>query len=90
MSPDIQVVMNWIVKNIEAIRCCQDVADHFGVKLETLRWRFAREQGSTILHYIKRVKMNLAKMVLRSEEIPCYEIASRLKLGTPQYAAENI
>ena len=87
MSPDIRVVMNWIVKNIEEISCCQDVADHFGVKLETLRRRFVRYEGVTMFQYIKHMKLERVKELLRSQKVRCFEVAYRTKLGSPQHAA---
>ena len=87
MSLKIPAVKNWIVNSIEEISCCQDVADHLGVKLETLSRRFVQYKGPTLLQYIKKVKMEQAKKLLRSDNIRCCEIASRLKLGSPQYAA---
>lgn len=87
MSLEIQVVKNWIDENIEEISCCQDVADHFGVKLESLSRRFVQDSGLTLLQYIKKVKMERAKELICSEGLRCLEVAYRLRLGSPQYAA---
>ena len=87
MSLKIPVVQDWIIMNIEEIKCRQDVADYLDLKLKTLSRRFVQYQGSTMLQYIKKLKWERAKALLRSDNMRCSEIAFRLNLGSPQYVA---
>lgn len=87
MAVNIREVVDWIVSNIGEISSSKDVANHFGVRTDTLKKRFKLSQGLTMFQFIKRLKVQRTKELLRASNLRCFEIAYLLKLGSPQHAA---
>ena len=63
----------------------ESVASLFGLNYRTFRYLFAKETGSSPLHYQLSVRLARAKNLLRSSDMPVAEIAKALGFNSTWY-----
>lgn len=82
-SPNIPVVKKYIQQNIAAIESWLEVAESLNCCYETLRKNFRNAEGITIGQFIKIQKIKLAKELLETTDLLCYQVAYQVGFRNP-------
>ena len=95
LSPKISGICSYIETNYTTIRNIDDIAYECFISKYYLCREFKRQTGKTIMEYLSGVRMNAAKVLLATTDIPVGDIASLTGYHSPNYffaafkAAEN-
>lgn len=88
ISRQIQDSCNYIQVHSAEKLSISDVAAQVGYAEYYFSKKFKKEMGISVKDYIKKVKVERAKILLRSETITVQEISESLSFGTQSYFAE--
>lgn len=89
ISRQIQDSCNYIqIHSAEKLNIA-DIAAQAGYAEYYFSKKFKKEMGISVKDYIKKVKIERAKIILRSETISIQEISEMLSFGTQSYFAET-
>lgn len=89
VSRQIQESCNYIqIHSAEKLNIA-DIASQVGYAEYYFSKKFKKEMGISVKDYIKKVKVERAKILLRSETITIQEISESLAFGTQSYFAET-
>lgn len=89
ISRQIQDSCNYIqIHSAEKLRIA-DIAAQVGYAEYYFSKKFKKEMGISVKDYIKKVKVERAKIMLRSETMSIQEISEELSFGTQSYFAET-
>lgn len=96
LSPKISAICSYLETNYALIGSIDDIASHFFISKYYLCREFKRQTGKTIMEYLSGVRMNAAKVLLVTSDIPVGDIAGLAGYRSPNYffaafkTAENI
>ena len=74
-------VQNWMEWNYASDFLLEEVAERAGLSLRSFTRRFQKVTGTTALHYLQRVRVEVSKQLLKSEALTVDEVARRVGYG---------
>lgn len=89
ISRQIQDSCNYIQIHSAEKLSIADIAAQVGYAEYYFSKKFKKEMGISVKDYIKKIKVERAKIILRSETISIQEISEALSFGTQSYFAET-
>jgi len=89
VSRQIQDSCNYIQIHSAERLSIADIAAQVGYAEYYFSKKFKKEMGISVKDYIKKIKVERAKIILRSETISIQEISESLSFGTQSYFAET-
>ena len=78
-------VVVYIGRHATAISCRAEVANRFGLSLDTVSSRVRAVTGKTFVGYLHRCRVDQAKNLLESTELNVAQVAARVGFTTPQH-----
>lgn len=86
ISPSISRAMLYIEKNYGQKELnVKDMADTLAISISWLSVRFKKETGFTLKEYIKKIRIEQAKLLLRQDNHRVYEVADLVGFTSSQY-----
>ena len=84
-SHEIQKCCDYIELSLDRRIRAEDLASLVGYSEYYLTEKFRKETGMSVSSYIKRAKINRARILLETTDLSVLEIAERLAFNTPNY-----
>lgn len=80
-----QTIIDYLHANVEEQSQVNDLVEHFSLSRSTIQMLFNKYTDTTPKNYIKRLRLNRSKLLIRESKLSLSEIASRLGYGSIQY-----
>ena len=78
-------VVTYIGRHATAISSRAEVANRFGLSLDTISSRVRTVTGRTFIEYLHHCRLDQAKSLLESTELNISQVAARVGFSTPQH-----
>ena len=78
---------NYIQKNIHTCITQSSIAEHLGISSEYLCAIFKKTEGTTIMRYINKLKLESIKTLMDQENVHLYEAAAMYGYNNPNYVS---
>lgn len=89
MAINLEKIKFWVRENVEQIHSDTDVAERFGVSLDTLRKDFLRKERKTLHRFIVETRIEKAKHFLEETDLKCFEICFEVGFGRDDTGAKT-
>lgn len=87
-SKNVKMAIEFLYGHYEKDLSVTDVAQAVGVSESNLSRLFRAETGKTVIEYLKAIRINVSKRLLKSSNYKIYEIAEMVGYKTSQYFSQ--